>query len=237
MKRSIRFLAIPFFLVLIWACAGAGNPLRGVDIPEPENPDPIYYFFRGTKTLFTRQNDKLPQARADFELVIKNDPTIMYPEAYPFLVECYKRLEIADSSKWIYEKARQHMESDETLKTKLSTRFEAWQKSYPVLPEEFKKRDYKLLESNVEPVGGYQVLYRNLEYPEMARSMNRSGTSYFSFMVEADGSISDLTLLVSSYPDLDEAAMAAINKTVWVSAKYDGRPVPFQMILPIMFRL
>jgi TonB family protein len=71
----------------------------------------------------------------------------------------------------------------------------------------------------------------------MAQEMKRTGVSWFSIIVEADGTVLDVQLLKSSYPDLDEAALTAINACTWVAAKYDERPVNFQIILPIHFRL
>ena len=93
------------------------------------------------------------------------------------------------------------------------------------------------MDSGPEPVGGFQRLYQILEYPEMAQEMNRTGISWFAIIIEADGTLSDVQLLKSSYPDLDDAALKAINSSDWVAAKYHERPVTFQIILPIQFRL
>jgi len=237
MIKVSRFILLLLFSIVLWNCIAPRNPLAGIDIPEPERADPIYYFFRGAKVILFKDTEKLEQARKDLEQVIKADQTILYPEAYPFLVECYQQLGIGDSAAWIYAEAIQKMALNQKLDAKLSPRFESWQSVYPSFPEEFQAKDYRLLDASPEPVGGFRTLYRNLEYPEMAGSMNRTGVSYFSIMIEADGSLSDVQLLLSSYPDLDEAALAAINKTVWIPAKYDERPVPYQLVYPIMFRL
>lgn len=237
MTKSSRFITLLLISIALWNCISSGNPLAGIDIPEPQNADPIYYFFRGARVVRFKDKDNLEQARKDFERVIQTDQNIQYPEAYPFLVECYQQLGIVDSASWVYPEAIHRIARNEKLKSKLSARFESWQAVYPAFPQEFQEKDYKLLDSPPEPVGGFQALYQNLEYPEMARSMNRSGTSYFSIMIEANGSLSDVQLLLSSYPDLDEAALAAIHKSMWMPAKYDGRPVPFQLVYPIMFRL
>ncbi|MCF7922026.1 MAG: energy transducer TonB [Candidatus Marinimicrobia bacterium] len=237
MKFKFGLITIFVFSLLFSSCIAPQNPLAGIDIPVPGNADESYYFFRGAKTILFKQNDDLTQAKKDLERVIKLDQYILYPEAYPFLVEVYHRLEISDSASWIYPEAFRKIESDPNLAEKYSQRFKTWQKSYPEFPAEFLEKDYRLLDSAPEPVGGYQYLYQILEYPEMAQSMNRTGVSYFSIIIEVDGSLGEVQLLKSSYPDLDEAASKAIHDCNWVAAKYDERPVTFQIILPIQFRL
>lgn len=237
MKYRPQLIATFVFTILLSHCIAPQNPLAGIDIPEPANADEGYYFFRATRVVRYKQEDQLTQARLDLERVIAADQRILYPEAYPFLVEVYNRLEISDSSAWIYPEAFAKIESDQKLSAKYTGRFEAWQKVYPEFPPEFLERDYMLLDSGVEPVGGYQYLYQILVYPEMAQSMNRTGISWYSVIIEADGTLSDVELIKSSYPDLDEAGLKAINDCNWVAAKYDERPVTFQIILPIHFRL
>ena len=225
------------FTLLLSHCIAPQNPLAGIDIPEPANADEGYYFFRAARVVRFKQNDELSQARADLERVIAADQRILYPEAYPLLVEVYNQLGLSDSSAWIYPAALAKMEADQKLSEKFSTRFAAWQKVYPEFPAEFQERDYKLLDAGVEPVGGYQYLYQILEYPEMAREMNRTGVSWYSILIEADGTLAEVQLLKSSYPDLDKAALEAIKACDWVAAQYDDRPVTYQIILPIYFRL
>ncbi|MBT4034966.1 MAG: energy transducer TonB [Candidatus Marinimicrobia bacterium] len=237
MKFRSQLIVVFAMSILISHCISPQNPLEGIDIPEPENADESYYFFRAARVVRYKQKDKLVQARNDLERVIKADQRILYPEAYPFLIEVYNQLEISDSSAWIYPEALAKIEADQKLSEKYSARFGEWQKAYPEYPAEFQDREYKLLDSGVEPVGGYKRLYQILEYPEMAREMNRTGVSWFSIIIEADGTLQDVQLLKSSYPDLDEAALKAINASNWVAAKYDERPVTFQIILPIHFRL
>ena len=237
MMPDLRKLPILVLTLILSNCIATQNPLADVEIPVPANAEPSFYFFRGAQAIFYKQEAKLSQAKDDLELVISVDETIQFPEAYPLLVECYQRLGIIDSAGWIYTEALFKFESSPAIKDSHSTSFQRWQASYPEFPAEFLERDYRLLDSGPEAVGGYGQLYHNLKYPEMARSMNRSGTSYFSFMVHPDGSISDLKLIKSSYPDLDESAKTAITKTAWIPAKYRGKPVSFQMILPIVFRL
>ena len=233
-RNSLWILLILSFVIS--GCIAPRNPLEGIDIPEPDEPDLIYYFLRGSSATFYKQNEKLAQARQDLEQVIELDGHILYPEAYPFLVECYAQLELSDSSEWIYPEAFHKMEQHPILAKKYAELFHGWQESYPSFPEEFQKKDYSLLDTTAVPVGGIQRFYSILEYPEMAKNMNRSGITWLCFMVEADASLTNLLVLKSSYPDLDEAAMDAVQKMTWMPAKYRGKPIPYQMIMPVFFR-
>jgi len=234
---KIRLPGLLILLSLLIGCIAPQSPLAGIDIPVPADADESYYFFRAAKVVLLKQKDGLDQARQDLEHVVRTDIHILYPEAYPFLIEVYKRLDLSDSAAWVYPEALRKLETDPRLGEKFQSRFESWQTAYPDLPAEFTHPEYRLLDANAEPVGGYAYLYRILEYPEMAREMNRTGISWFSIIVKADGSLGEVNLLKSSYPDLDEAALAAIQASGWVPAKYQGRPVSFQIILPIHFRL
>jgi len=227
-----------FFLLIfvLNTCITPQNPLAGIDIPPPTNPDLAYYFFSGARIVLRQQTADLPQARQNLELVITTDQTLLFPEAYPLLIGCYQQLGIADSAAWIYPTAQQLLETHQ-LAQRYATDFDRWAAEYPKLPTEFTAKDYHLLDSPAEPAGGYMALYRHLEYPEMAKNMNRTGVSYLTFVVEADGSLTNLSVLKSSAPDLDEAALAAVRSTNWEAAVYRQRPVPLQLVIPVVFRL
>ncbi|MCF6237884.1 MAG: energy transducer TonB [Candidatus Marinimicrobia bacterium] len=234
-KRALT--AILITSMVLSACIFSGHPLAGVAIPEPENPDLVYYFIRGARTVLFKRGAKLDQAREDLERVIKQDDLMQYPAAYPFLVECYQQLELSDSSEWIYAQALGRMEQNPLLSDEYRELFKRWQASFPTLPAEFLEADYSVLDATPEPLGGMQRFYSILEYPEMAKNMNRSGITWVFFMIKADGSLAELQLLISSYPDLDEAALTAIKSTQWVPARYQEEPVAYHMIMPVYFRL
>ncbi len=232
-RNSLWILLIAIFLS---SCIAPRNPLEGIDIPEPNEPDLIYYFTRGCSSVFFKRSEKLQQARQDLEKVIELDQQIQYPEAYPFLVECYQQLEIPDSAAWIYPNAFSKLDQHTALSKKYTDLFQEWQSNYPNFPEKFLEKEYSLFDATPEPIGGMERFYGILEYPEMAKNMNRSGITWVSFIIEADASMTNLHLLKSSYSDLDEAAFEALNRTSWIPAKYRDRPVPYQIIMPIMFR-
>lgn len=94
-----------------------------------------------------------------------------------------------------------------------------------------------------EFVGGYDELVKylssNLKYPAQAKENNWEGNIVCQFIVEKDGSISNVTIVRSSkYQVLDDEAIRVIsNMPNWNVGKKDGENVRVQMALPIQFKL
>lgn len=233
----MRTITTAILVILLVACVAPRSPLEGIDIPDPENEHLFHPFIKGVGVVKWKQTEKLGEARLQLEEVIQKDTEIKYPEAYPYLVECYRLLEIPDSAKWVYETALQRLEAMPAPADTLVENMNTWAGFFPELPDSFKEPGFMVMDSPVEPMGGMMSLYRRLEYPEMAKSMNRTGTTYLSLVVEANGSVTGLQVIKSSYPDLDEEALKVVRNSTWVPAKYNGYPVPYQLILPIKFRL
>jgi TonB family protein len=78
----------------------------------------------------------------------------------------------------------------------------------------------------------------NLRYPEEAVKERIQGRVMLSFLVEKDGSISDVIVVRSVAEPLDKEAVRLINTMPkWQPAMKDGEPVPCKYTLPITFRL
>ena len=93
-----------------------------------------------------------------------------------------------------------------------------------------------------EFVGGYaamlQFLKSNIVYPEIAKQLNRSGTVYLEFIVEKDGSITNITLLRGIGSGCDEEALRVVNLMPrWNPGLQNGRAVRVSFNLPIKFSL
>ncbi|WP_194974964.1 energy transducer TonB [Aquiflexum lacus] len=93
-----------------------------------------------------------------------------------------------------------------------------------------------------EPIGGMAAwnnyLNQNLKYPTPAKRMGVEGTVYISFIVNSDGSISDVELMRGIGAGCDEEAMRVItNAPAWKPGKQSSRPVRVRMRLPIRFKL
>lgn len=109
---------------------------------------------------------------------------------------------------------------------------------------EVKEEEKDLMDPEIaaEFPGGIENLMKylsiNIRYPFSAFTENRTGKSVIGFIIQPDGSISDVKTLESCWPDLDEEAMRVV-KTMpkWTPATTDGKPVACQLSIPINFRL
>ena len=86
-------------------------------------------------------------------------------------------------------------------------------------------------------IGGLQALQTAIQYPEEARAAGLSGRVIVAFVVDAEGRVSEATVLRSAHPLLDEAALAAIRQARFEPGRLQGTPVAVRMALPITFVL
>jgi len=81
-------------------------------------------------------------------------------------------------------------------------------------------------------------LGQNMHYPAMAEENGIQGTVVCQFVVEKDGSISNVTVLRSADPLLDAEAVRVIRQMpLWSPGMKDGQPVRVRYTLPISFKL
>lgn len=83
-----------------------------------------------------------------------------------------------------------------------------------------------------------KYIQRNLRYPYEAQDANHQGKVFISFVVEKDGSISNVTLVKGIGFGCDEEAMKVIKKSpLWKPGKNKGTPVRVRYNMPISFTL
>ncbi len=90
--------------------------------------------------------------------------------------------------------------------------------------------------------GGAAAMQRwiaeNVEYPQVAREMGDQGLVYVSFIVEGDGSITDIKISRGVSDELDKEAKRVIRKMPnWEPAENGGKAVKTRCSLPIRFVL
>lgn len=86
-------------------------------------------------------------------------------------------------------------------------------------------------------IGGLSSLYLNIDYPLEARDNGVQGLIVLMFIVEKDGSTSDIEVVKPLHPACDSAAVAAVSRTLFKPGVQDGKEVRVKMRLPIRFRL
>lgn len=81
-------------------------------------------------------------------------------------------------------------------------------------------------------------LAREIKYPPLARERNITGTVYLGFVIERDGSISDIKLLRGIGGGCDQEAMRVVGLLPpWKPGMQAGHPVRVTYNLPVKFIL
>ena len=88
----------------------------------------------------------------------------------------------------------------------------------------------------------YEYLYKNIQYPMLARENGIQGNAVISFVVNKDGSIEQIKVLRDPGAGCGDEAMRVINMMnekgiKWIPGKQRGTAVRVQFILPIKFQL
>lgn len=101
---------------------------------------------------------------------------------------------------------------------------------------------FYVVESQPEYPGGdkamYEYLANNLDYPESAKEAGIQGRVFVAFVVEKDGSISNVRVLRGIGGGCDEEAVKVVqNMPRWTPGKQRGIPVRVHFNLPIKFTL
>ena len=98
------------------------------------------------------------------------------------------------------------------------------------------------VEENPEYPGGpaklLEYVQKNLKYPMMARESDIQGRVFVGFVVEKDGSISNVKVLRGIGGGCDEEAVRVVQSLPkFKPGKQRGNPVRVQYTLPIVFKL
>ena len=110
------------------------------------------------------------------------------------------------------------------------------------VPDEIVDEIFTIVEEQPSPVGGMRSFYtyvsKNLEYPSQARRMGLEGRVFVEFVVEKDGSLTDIKVAKGIGGGCDEEAIRVIEEAPdWNPGKQRGREVRVRMIMPIVFKL
>ncbi len=81
-------------------------------------------------------------------------------------------------------------------------------------------------------------LSKNIKYPEMAQKAHTQGRVIAQFIVNTDGSVSDVTIVKSIDPELDAEAKRVIESMpAWQPGKLNDKVVRVKYTIPVMFKL
>ena len=108
--------------------------------------------------------------------------------------------------------------------------------------EEEEEVIFTVVEESAEFPGGMQELYnyikKSLVYPQQARETGTQGRVFVTFVVEKDGSLTDVKVLRDIGSGCGEEAIRVVKSMPkWKPAKQRGKAVRMQFNLPISFTL
>jgi periplasmic protein TonB len=109
-------------------------------------------------------------------------------------------------------------------------------------PKEEVDEIFTVVEETATPKGGMQAFYefvgKKLKYPAQARRMGTEGKVFVQFVINKDGSISDVVAIKGIGAGCDEEAVRIIQTSPpWSPGKQRGKSVKQRMVLPITFKL
>ena len=83
-----------------------------------------------------------------------------------------------------------------------------------------------------------QYLNSNVKYPVVAQENGVQGRVVISFVVEKDGSVTDVQVAKSVDPSLDKEAQRVVKSMPhWIPGKQNGSAVRVKYVVPVSFKL
>ena len=109
-------------------------------------------------------------------------------------------------------------------------------------PKEEETKVFDVVEEMPQFPGGpsalFEYLSKNIKYPVVAEENGIQGRVIATFVVERDGSISDVKVIKSVDPSLDKEAIRVLKSMPkWIPGKQNGSAVRVKYTVPVTFRL
>lgn len=113
----------------------------------------------------------------------------------------------------------------------------------PAVEEEPEDKIFEVVEQQPIPPGGslqamLKWIQKNLKYPEIAADNGIQGRVVIQFVVEKDGTLTDIKVVRGVDPSLDKEAVRVISMMgKWTPGKQRGKPVRSRYSIPVIFKL
>lgn len=109
-------------------------------------------------------------------------------------------------------------------------------------PKEEETKVFDVVEQMPQFPGGQQALFeylsKHIKYPVIAEENGVQGRVIVTFVVERDGSITDVKVVKSVDPSLDKEAQRVVKGMPhWIPGKQNGSAVRVKYTVPVTFRL
>ena len=173
----------------------------------------------------------------DEDVISISRPDLPKPKVIP---PSFKRIEIVDKNEvTTYETPDAGTDESEEIPEYIPVK-------PPLLKEETNVVDpgeiFRVPEVQPEYPGGLgelrQFLAENLVYPDLAKTVNMQGTVYVSFVVEKDGSLTDIKIERGIGGGCDEEVIRVLKMMPrWTPGMQCAKPVRVLFSLPVVFML
>ncbi len=179
----------------------------------------------------------LGQPKADFDSIMNIPNTVQTPPPPPKQMAPPKIVEAPNDLK---------VDNDVKLNLDINaneeTRVAPQKVQQEPLKEEKADQIFTIVEDEPSPKGGMAAFYgfvsKNLKYPSQARRMDIEGKVFVQFVVDKDGTLSNVHVLKGIGAGCDQEAIRVIKDAPkWNPGKQRGRPVRVRMVIPIVFKL
>lgn len=102
--------------------------------------------------------------------------------------------------------------------------------------------DFVSLEKAPEYSGGiskfYEYLAREIKYPDAAKKNNTQGKVFASFIVEKNGTLTDIQIVRGLTKETDDEALRVLSKSPrWNPGLIDGHPVRVKYNINVNFKI
>ncbi|MFY0607273.1 MAG: energy transducer TonB [Cyclobacteriaceae bacterium] len=177
----------------------------------------------------------LGQISDDFEDIMEIPPTEQPPPPPP-KIQLPEIIEVPDEEE-IEEEIEVELDVEVTEETVIEDIvFEE------VVEEEEVDEVFTIVEDQPEFPGGMAAFYKfvgdNMDYPSQARRMGIEGRVYVQFVVDKDGTVTEVKAVKGIGAGCDEEAEKVLKMSPkFKPGKQRGRSVKVRMVLPIIFKL
>lgn len=179
----------------------------------------------------------------DLELKRPDENMMAYqmPEEKP---EMKAKLNVVETPKT--EEMTEELKKDQEKQLDGEGAKEEKEKAEPIIPPEVEDKEnplnFRVVERLPEFPGGpvefMKWLTRNLKYPASAQQQKIEGRVVVSFIINKDGTTSDIKVTKSATPILDREALRVIRMMPkWNAGEDHGKPCRTMMAIPVVFAL
>ncbi len=187
----------------------------------------------------------LPTMTVDMDETIEIPPPTQQLPPPPPIIQAPTIIEVPDEKKIEDIKIEIDIEPEKEIQI-IPQKYDVNSKAPAVVVEEEKVDEiFEVVEEQAQPDGGlpafYDYLQKNIKYPKQAKRMGIEGKVFVRFVVERDGSITDVQVVKGIDADGGgcnaEAIRVVQGSPKWKPGKQRGKPVRSRMVIPIAFKL